>query len=172
MNDFAESAARRVLIVGHGTCQNRGCEAILRSTIALLNRHLDSPSILIASLDAAYDRRLDFGDNVRVIPAVRSFSRWRYRLHRLLSPLYVPPPFQHQPMCEAIEWSDAVLSVGGDNFTIEYGFPQYFLDLNSWARERRKRLIIWAASIGPFPPNDAGRRVLADLALADVITCR
>lgn len=44
----------------------------------------------------------------------------------------------------------AVLSIGGDNYSIDYGEPTNFTDLDTLVLEMGKPLIIWGASVGPF----------------------
>jgi colanic acid/amylovoran biosynthesis protein len=49
----------------------------------------------------------------------------------------------------------AVLSVGGDNYSLDYGVPKLFTDLDDIVLEKKKPLAIWGASVGPFQ-RDAG----------------
>jgi polysaccharide pyruvyl transferase WcaK-like protein len=53
-------------------------------------------------------------------------------------------------MMPYIEDSDAVLSVGGDNYSLDYGIPKLFTGLDDIALSKNKPLILWGSSIGPF----------------------
>jgi len=44
----------------------------------------------------------------------------------------------------------AILSVGGDNYSLDYGKPELFTVLDEIAFKYKKPIIIWGASIGPF----------------------
>lgn len=44
----------------------------------------------------------------------------------------------------------AMLALGGDNFSLEYGIPYNFLGWNAMARDAGLPVFIWGASIGPF----------------------
>jgi colanic acid/amylovoran biosynthesis protein len=51
--------------------------------------------------------------------------------------------------------TDAVLALGGDNYSLDYGIPKAFFDANRSVLAARKPLIIWGASIGPFTAEPA-----------------
>jgi len=42
------------------------------------------------------------------------------------------------------------LSIGGDNYTLDYGVPRQFIALGKYLRERGIPVFLWGASIGPF----------------------
>ena len=44
-----------IYLTGHYTLSNRGCEALVRSTVTLLRQHLDRPRILVPSSDIPRD---------------------------------------------------------------------------------------------------------------------
>ena len=44
----------------------------------------------------------------------------------------------------------AVLSLGGDNYTLDYGRPEVFFALNRHVRAAGLPVVIWGASVGPF----------------------
>jgi polysaccharide pyruvyl transferase WcaK-like protein len=45
---------------------------------------------------------------------------------------------------------DYVLSLGGDNFTLDYGTPDQYFCACDLVGKKGKRLIIWGCSVGPF----------------------
>ncbi len=53
-------------------------------------------------------------------------------------------------MLPHLEDAAAVLSVGGDNYSLDYGVPKLFTGLDDIVLEKRKPLAIWGASVGPF----------------------
>jgi polysaccharide pyruvyl transferase WcaK-like protein len=44
----------------------------------------------------------------------------------------------------------AILSLGGDNYSLDYGIPKVFTDLDDLVLKYKKPIIIWGASVGPF----------------------
>lgn len=57
----------KVLFVGHAGCYNRGCEAIIRSTIMMLKQEFGDLEVVLASFDPENDSFVDFGFPVKVI---------------------------------------------------------------------------------------------------------
>jgi len=49
-----------------------------------------------------------------------------------------------------LENTRAVLSLGGDNYSLDYGKPKFFTDLNNLVLNKNKPILIWGASVGPF----------------------
>lgn len=62
--------------------------------------------------------------------------------------------------------SDIVLSLGGDNYSMDYGGIERHLSANDRIIGAGKKLVIWGASIGPFPVGsrveDWARRSLTE----------
>ena len=53
-------------------------------------------------------------------------------------------------MLPYLDDATAVLSVGGDNYSLDYGVPTLFTDLDDIAIQKEKPIILWGASVGPF----------------------
>jgi len=166
------------LIVGHGGFWNRGCEAILDTTVRLLSEWFDKPTFTVVTFDWANDRR--HGKNYEGV-TFRSVSpeRWRSRYWFVKSGrtlLRLPSGdwrASHTHLRREYQTADAVLSVGGDNYTTDYSpFPGYYLDVLKYAREQGTRGVIWAATVGPFDDPDVLRKVLSVLQNTPLITAR
>lgn len=166
------------LLVGHGGCYNRGCEAIVRTTLLLLQSEFRSSKIAIASYDHNNDRIMKLGDNVEVIPALskdlwRRFSKdWFTRKFFSLFGKDIIWELEHLPILKYLKYADVVLSIGGDNYTNDYNGLSSFLKLNATVKKFKKKLIIRGASIGPFDENSDMEDVINNLELADLITVR
>jgi colanic acid/amylovoran biosynthesis protein len=164
------------LLAGHAGCHNRGCEAILRSTLSLLRERFGSARFFVSSFRPGEDRKLGLGRGVSVIPACTPMRRgsraWARRQWARLSGEGEDLDCHSAPLWRPLRRAEAVLSIGGDNYTVDYGYPFYYLKLNRLVREAGRRLIIWGASIGPFPPGRAGEAILEELRGAALITAR
>lgn len=168
----------RFLLAGHGGFNNRGCEAIVRTTIRLMKARYPGAQFTVSSFYPHLDLGYDIGEEflLRSSFDFRVWKRmsvpWIERQILRMLPGRDARRVGYRQLLEDINKVDAVISIGGDNYSMDYGYPQYFVDLNRYTKEQGKRLIIWAASIGPFPDNESGRSVIEAIALADLITVR
>ena len=131
-----------ILLVGHGGSCNRGCEAIVRSTIDILNRHVESAKITILSADAKSDRKagLSCFDNVQLSEVVTSKTKkyspywFADRIERRVVRRLMPgvPPVNSVVNSHFYRKADIVINVGGDNFTDDYstGASEFFGELS------------------------------------------
>lgn len=146
-----------IVLAGNGSFRNHGCEAIARGTIELLRRTFGSALELsyaahnsreeteaeLSSLGYADVRALPF------CPPIRRGSRpWvEYHVNRRLGTSF-PALFEglRETICEA----DAVLSIGGDNYSLDYGYPERFLQFDRFVLRQSRPLVYWCASVGSF----------------------
>lgn len=168
----------RIVLAGHAGFFNKGCEAIVKTTVALLQAEFKNLSIILSSGDHVNDRLLAPVPGMRVVRSQFDsvWKRWSvpwafrqayrfYDAERSVRLLYLP-------VLPSLLRSDVVLSVGGDNFTADYGFPADHLRMNRIVKDMGKKLVIWGATIGPFPEDDLLRETVEGIACADLITAR
>lgn len=172
----------RILITGHGGSSNRGCEAIIRATAAIIARYIRSVSITVLSYDPSSDREASLTEFPNVtVPLVapcspkkwspRWFAQAIYNQTRLRASPQAPSYF-HYSNQHFYRNQDLVLSVGGDNFTDDYGGPSAFFRELSYARSHGALTAIWAASVGPFKERQSEQRWTNELRKVDLITVR
>jgi len=148
---------KRFYLTGHHTFSNRGCEAIVRSTAQLLREQFGDVEVFVPSSDIVKDRELwpsaeDFG--VKFVPAyLPVVTRYWTHLQQLPIPLLKraiwPFPLP-QRVRETIEGVDCVLSVGGDNYSLDYLLPSLLMGVNRCAMDLGTPVVLWGASVGPF----------------------
>lgn len=139
---------------------NRGCEALIRSTCALIRERAPDATFLCPSVNIALDRRQwpDYAnDGVEFISALPYSARlkWWNRLRRVV-PLIDridPPAYSMTGSLKAeLDRVDAVLMTGGDIISLDYGV----FSLHHWAglveasARAGKPVHLLAASVGPF----------------------
>lgn len=148
----------KILFVGNGTRENRGCEAITVSTISLLRQYMPECEIEILSLRKDLDDyyESEYGIKVNSIKDEPLTMPYRIR-HQIEQNAHLLPLFLRtklhtrlQPYVEKLKTCDLVLSLGGDNYSDDYGLPIFFWDLALLARKQHKPFVIWGASVGPF----------------------
>jgi len=169
------------ILYGNGSILNRGCEAILRSTMEILQtafgpcRFVNSPPRHLEPEELG-----DVGnDVVHTVPAKRVFpgKSW-FTFHiRKRAFLFKPTRRILGAKSEAFDpylaEATAALAIGGDNFSLDYGVPWTQFAINRSIVRRGKPSVIWGASIGPFDRRPKFERFAAqELSKATLICAR
>jgi len=146
---------KKFILSGNGPCLNRGCEAILRSTLEILNTEFpDSSFLSCPCLDARIkDEEIIKAGNLSHKPFTSGAMTLRRRIiSRLKSYAGIFPAC---PFAKDLEDVDAVLNVGGDTLSLEYGVrsAKMRFDVDRYVLSRGKPLVVWGATIGPFSMN-------------------
>jgi colanic acid/amylovoran biosynthesis protein len=156
---------KRFYFAGHTHFGNRGCEALVRSTVALLRREFGDIQAWVPSMDPALDGAQWPGherEGVRLVPAPTfpESVRWWHRIVRAVPPLKAhwqpsatPAPEAARPLAEC----DAIVMTGGDVISLDYGLPSLIWNtrlVEPWL-DQGKPAILWAASVGPFEREPA-----------------
>ena len=169
---------RHFLLVGHGGNYNRGCEAILEATFSLLRERFANPTFTVVSFDWANDRLSEERwEGVRfrnITPERWRCPHWYPRVARRLFRLPQGDwRAAQRHLRAAYRRADAVLSVGGDNYTTDYAaFPGYYLDVLKYAREQGTKDVIWGATIGRFEDRVVREKIVQILKDTALITAR
>jgi colanic acid/amylovoran biosynthesis protein len=152
----------RIYLTGHTSFGNRGCEAIVRSTVKLLEQHLGRCQIYVPSADIARDRAQWPQADEHGVQFVRAFKSphnkyWRHLQRLPLAPLKRmgwPFPLSAE-FKKTIAEVDAVLSIGGDNYSLDYLIPSLLMGMDAYAMARGVPVALWGASVGPFDKEPA-----------------
>ena len=159
----------RVLLYNHSGCENRGCEAIVRSTSALLAQR--GARTILTSGQAESDGRLRLPDVERVVAeqiSPYSVSRLINSIgFRLGMPREHAVARQYLPVIRAGREADVCLAVGGDTYC--YGPQEHIRVINGRLRRAGKPLVLWGCSVNP---ELIGGEYLADLKAYDMIVAR
>lgn len=141
----------KIYIHSNGSAENHGCEAIVRTTVKMLQEH---KCIYYSTYDLDKDMR--YGINRIVIcveckrKPVPQYRSWLYYWNRLLNIVY-PTKIYKEIVGDTVAKSkgcNIALSVGGDNYCYRnsYKFLSY---LNRELQEKGLHSILWGASIEP-----------------------
>ncbi len=171
-------AAPSFLLAGHAGFHNRGCEAIVRATIALLRGRWPGCGVTLASQTPEPDRSHPAASGISIVAHRRREERWsaawlRGHLQRrvLQSPAAADRALLRN-LAPATERATAILSIGGDNYGDDYGGPGWLLALHRMAGDARRPIIVWGASIGPFQDAAVHQAVMESLRRSALITAR
>jgi colanic acid/amylovoran biosynthesis protein len=164
------SSAKTFLFIGNGSTANRGCEAILLSTIDMLEVAFSGSTFINCSYkddrigEAPYLRRSNLIH--RPHPPRRTIRGilWQFRKRM----------FRHRFNFQGLlTRADAVFALGGDNYSLDYGVPMEFFRANEVVVNAKKPLVLWGASVGPFTSKpDFERYAREKLKRVDLICAR
>lgn len=148
-----------IWLVENGEAFNRGCEAITRSTVGLIRGRFPNAAFKYWSRNHAFDV-IAYRDlaNFEVLDARNRWGSLRIaqKLHRMggvsrhLSSAYLKQV--HHPA--------VVLALGGDNYSLDFGFSERHLTSGRMFTAAGIPFIIWGSSIGPFTKNPAIEKLM------------
>ena len=138
---------KKILLYNHGGCENKGCEAIVRSTAALFSEEAE---ICLASDQAQYDQTVGLVGVKEIIPSVIS----PYSLDRLINSVAFrlgasresEVARRYAPVIRKGKKS-ICLSIGGDTYC--YGRPEHLLVINGRLKKAGTPMALWCCSIEP-----------------------
>ena len=162
--------SKTIMFMGNGSPDNGGCEAITKGTIQIIKETIGKDTIFI---DCFFDysgiyKNNDKADIYPVRYPKRLSIKWfilqiALRLSsRLTNALLFSKHKNH------IKNADAVLSLGGDNYSLDYGIPIRFICLGKYIKKMNTPFVIWGASIGPFSSNPSFETKIKDHLKNDV----
>ena len=147
----------KVYLSGQNTFENRGCEAIVRSTVMLLKERFGDVEVLVPSSNIERDQKQWPEAESHGVKFVQAYLPWfaRYWVNLQRLPLrflkqagwpFAAPNWLKQQ----IESVDLVLAIGGDNYSLDYRIPSMIMGVDKLAMDLSKPVIVWRASVGPF----------------------
>ena len=177
------ASAPHFVLVGHVGSQNRGCEALVRTTVGILSEEWPEARFTLASWYPEQDGPLASIANLEIMPGFEwpvsrgpLAKRIGRKLGRMLGVTPRKPASGTFPrtrfLRETFQSADLVISIGGDNYTEYYGPPFYFMELLEHAHALGKKTVIWGASIGPFDDRGVRSHMTALLQDTGLITIR
>lgn len=148
------------ILAGNGPYENRGCEAIVRGTVKILSHYQPDTSFLCVSHFQNHEQfekqwSNEFDEKIIHKKTHRGTHnifgpKWAFQLvKRKISPKRFMYEVYNE-MFPTITEAEAVLSLGGDNYSLDYGITELFTGLDDLTLENRKPIILWGASVGPF----------------------
>lgn len=173
----SNSSRFRFALVGNGPISNLGCEAIVLGTCNILNNEFGACDYLLASFSKDPPDKLP----TNVFPLELNFDRprwskpwWKHQSRKLMG-ISDPRTEVVMTLKPQLPGYDAMFSIGGDNYAIDYGFEivDRLIAINTSAKEMGIPVIIWGASIGPFDRDKMfEQRIASHLSQIDLIVVR
>lgn len=150
----------RIYLTGQNNFGNRGCEALVRSTVQVIREKLGDVEFLVPALNADLDRRQwpdAAASGVRFVsspPLPGLFLQWSRVCSRIPVLTHLPWP-AYKPdaaLVRDLESCDVLLSIGGDSYSLDYDLASlyFFAAVGDLGVRLGKPVILWGASVGPF----------------------
>lgn len=162
----------KVLMFAHEGSLNRGCEAIVRSSTAMIKDRIEDAKVYLASGRPETDRMLTRLNGVYDGSArtLSTFS-WDWCVSALLYKVFRDDSYAygkiHENIIKHIKEVDMCLSIGGDNYC--YGEQPGWYEIDKRVKSHGKKLVLWGCSIGE---EDMSVTKLEDLRRFDLILAR
>ena len=148
-----------IYFAGQDNFGNRGCEALIRSSIKTIRQYIPEAVFLVPAKNAKQDavqwpEAKNHGVTFISAEPIPGTIRWWGRARRLWRRLEgMPPKFKVSDLTlNSIAHSDALVMTGGDIISLDYGLESlyYWARICEVAMDIGKPTILWAASVGPF----------------------
>ena len=138
------------LLAGNAKYHNRGCEAIVRGTMTILRKQFGAETRCVATCFGLKDDGNETDSAISYVPT--GFGRFSmpWLLHQCDRRLGMKLDGQFLMLRKATENASASIQVGGDNYSLDYGFPEWYFSLDSYLLRRGMPVYLWGASVGPF----------------------
>lgn len=162
----------KISLYAHGGSENHGCEALVRSTIKVLNKYgKNNYKLLSESPDQDIKYGIDdIADVIKAKDGLPSGIKYLfYCINMSITKddlLYYKEIYHH--FVKKVGNVDWALAIGGDNYCYK-GFPEQYGLLNAMLHKNNIRTALWGCSIDPFRINN---KMLTDLNIYDFITAR
>ena len=134
-------------LTAHAGFHNRGCEAIVRSSVSLLREIWEDPKVELYSSnpnDVLENR--DGSLKIRFSGTPRYSTQWLIRGTLRRYPQLIRT--YGRTLGRVFHSADASLSVGGDNYTLDYGYPGECLETDRLFLSSGTPVVIWAHRSG------------------------
>lgn len=163
---------KKILLYQHGGSGNHGCEALVRTTYALVKEAFPDAEVTLFSFKKADDLKY-LSDipititGLKSLPATMSFYNIWYHIKKRLRLSASKIPITNE-LKKLVKESDAVIAIGGDNYCYAKGEGYYPSD--RYIKEHSKKYILFGCSIEPCDvPRGLGKHLLETF---DLITVR
>lgn len=149
----------KIYLTGQNNFGNRGCEALVRSTVDVVRERIPGCTFRVPSLDIARDSAQwpEAGAyGVEFVPVSEvpwRFIQWSRVCTRLpFLTRFDWPALKERELPPGLAGCDVVLSIGGDNYSLDYDLASlaYFVAVAEAALQRGLPALLWGASAGPF----------------------
>lgn len=164
---------KKIYLYAHGGSGNHGCEAIVRSTVSLIEK-IDFEKIILISSSPEEDKFYGIDEICEVRKDVQPYSKFSFEFFKAYFALkikkdYIPlDKMGYRQAIADMQPGDIALSIGGDNYC--YADVKKYIMLHSLMKEKGAKTVLWGCSVEPSLLSD--KVIAEDLSKYDLITAR
>ena len=164
---------RKIYLYAHGGSGNHGCEAIVRSTVALLREWTKEHLYLISS-HPEEDSVYGIDSLCTILPEKTQYPKCSVEflsayLRLKLKQDYIPlDKLEYKKAFDYVQKDDIALSIGGDNYC--YADVQRYIMMHDMMLKRGAKTVLWGCSVDPKLVEKT--EIAKDLARYSFITAR
>lgn len=162
-----------IYMYAHGGSANHGCEAIVRSTVGLLE-NVPVNKIILFSSRPEEDRKYGVPEVCEVVDEKSTYSKfsvdflsayWKLKVKKDYIPM---DKLEYRSAFYKMGKGDIALSIGGDNYC--YKDVDRYIMLHDLALEQHTKTVLWGCSVEPELTEDP--QIAWDLSRYSLITAR
>ena len=164
---------KNIFLYAHGGSKNHGCEAIVRSTLGIL-QHDGTFHFTLISKKPEEDMEYGVDQLCEVIQEQEQYSRFtpnfaKAYMHLKLTKDYIPlDKLYYKKAFDHVSKGDIALSIGGDNYC--YADVKRYTMMHDMLLQRGAKTVLWGCSVEPSLLKDAA--IAQDIARYSLITAR
>ena len=164
---------KNVFLYAHGGSRNHGCEAIVRSTLGVLQND-NAFRFALISKNPKEDAEYGINQLCDVIQEQEQYSRFtpsfaKAYMHLKLTKDYIPlDKLYYKKSFDRIGKGDIALSIGGDNYC--YADVKRYTMMHDMLLQRGAKTVLWGCSVEPSLLKEAA--IAQDIARYSLITAR
>lgn len=160
-----------IFLYGHNGSGNHGCEAIVRSTVKIINS-IDRDINLISD-NTIEDEKYGLSEVVNLIREKNEIDKFTTKyINAYINLKILKKPLKSEELVytktfNSINSRDIVLSIGGDNYC--YDGYERFIMLHNMVLKRKAKSVLWGCSV---EPKKISQNMKKDLLNYDLIVAR
>lgn len=163
----------KLMFYGHGGSKNHGCEAIVRSTKAILYQYEINTPVFLGTFRREEDYDLLNEKVVNYLVDHKQIKKFSYNhiKNAILNRLFKYQgniKYVNSEIISNIDNNTFAFSIGGDNYY--YGYPYNWIYINKASKNRQATTVLWGCSIEPEILLDSD--IVQDMRRYDLITPR
>lgn len=159
---------KNIYLYGNGCFLNKGCEAITRGTIKIINQSIKNVKYTIISDNPQYDENMKIKDICKVENLLKGYNFIGKVINRLGKNNKFLTNIKLKNVNKSIDNSDLCISLGGDNYCYKKNY--YLMQQNKSIHEKlHKKTVLWGCSIDL---NNLDDDIIKDMKRYDLITTR
>lgn len=163
----------KTIIYSHGGSGNHGCEALVRSTIKILDAIGCLKNPILYSYRAEEDRRYGID---KLITDIKEVGKTPRDLEYFFRALFfkmgckkVLIDYSHRALLNDVQKGDLCIAIGGDCYTYD-GWPELLGYLHKRIKKKGGKTVLWGVSLSEELMHDP--KVVQDMKSYDLITVR